>query len=165
MDKLSKALFSMVAAVFIIFTVIVIGAIYIFQQDELLSEDNSMDPPTAKLIINNEEYILRLSAHKWKVGNSISENKNINVYAFGQKESPIQLKKEQTAKLRFIQYQEFHLKEIKIYLWKNEKHKEELTVKENNTFMILNSPGNYVLELKIKSNLGNAQYIRNIAII
>jgi hypothetical protein len=71
MDKLSKALFSMVAAVFIIFTVIVIEAIYIFQQDGLLSEDNSMEPPTAKLIINNEEYILRLGAHKWKVGNSI----------------------------------------------------------------------------------------------
>jgi hypothetical protein len=167
MDKLSKALFSIVIAVSIILTVIVIGAVYIFQQDGLFSEDYSMNPPAAKLIINNEEYILRLGAHKWKVGKSISENKideNISVYAFGQKEKPIQLKKEQTAKLRFIQYQEFHLKEIKIYLWKNEKHKEELTVKENNTFMIPNSPGIYVLELKIKSNRGHVQYIGNIVI-
>lgn len=167
MDKLSKILFGAVITVFIILAIIVIGAIYIFQQDGLLSEDYSTFPPEGKLITNNEEYMLDLEAYKWEVGNSVSENKmeqNTSVYALGQKKSPIEVNKKQMAKLLFIKHQEFKLEQIKAYLWRDENQKEELKVEENHTFILPNNPGNYVLELNIKSNRGHVQYVGKIVV-
>ncbi|KHF26765.1 hypothetical protein LR68_04413 [Anoxybacillus sp. BCO1] len=91
MNKLSKISFGAAITIFIILAIIVIGAIYIFQQDGLLSEDYSTFPPEGKLITNNEEYMLDLEAYKWEVGNSVSENKmeqNTSVYALGKRKAP-----------------------------------------------------------------------------
>ncbi|GMB09537.1 hypothetical protein EDD69_11361 [Thermolongibacillus altinsuensis] len=163
MDKLSKILFGAVITVFIILTIIVI----IFQQDGLLSEDYSTFPPEAKLITNNKEYILDLGAYKWEVGNSVSENKmeeNISVYTLGQNKNPIEVNKKQMAKLQFIKHQEFKLEQIIAYLWRDENQKEESKVERNHTFILPNNPGNYVLELNIKSNRGHVQYVGKIVV-
>jgi hypothetical protein len=162
MDKLSKILFGAVITIFIILAIITIGAIYIFQKDGLISDDYSTFPPEAKLITNNQEYILSLEAYTWEVGNSVSEN--ISVYALGQKKSPIEVNKEQMAKLQFIKHQEFKLEQIIAYLWRNENQKEKLKVKRNHTFILPNNPGNYVLELNIKSNRGHVQYVGKIIV-
>jgi hypothetical protein len=168
MDKLSKKiLFGAAITIFIILAIIVIGAIYIFQQDGLISEDYSTFPPEVKLITNNEEYVLDLEAYTWEVGNSVSENtieENISAYALGQKKSPIEVNKKQIVKLQFIKHQEFKLEQIKAYLWRDENQKEELKVEGNHTFILPNNSGNYVLELNIKSNRDHVQYVGKIVI-
>ena len=89
---------------------------------------------------------------------------NTSVYALGQKKSPIEVNKKQMAKLLFIKHQEFKLEQIKAYLWRDENQKEELKVEENRTFILPNDPGNYVLELNIKSNRGHVQYVGKIVV-
>lgn len=111
--------------------------------------------------------MLDLEAYKWEVGNSVSENKmeqNTSVYALGQKKSSIEVNKKQMAKLLFIKHQEFKLEQIKAYLWRDENQKEELKIERNHSFILLNNPGNYVLELNIKSNRGHVQYVGKIVV-
>ncbi|PDM38748.1 MULTISPECIES: hypothetical protein [Bacillaceae] len=167
MDKLSKISFGAAITIFIILAIIAIGAIYIFQKDGLISEDYNTFPPEAKLITNNEEYILSLEAHTWEVGNIVSENKmeeNISVYALGQKKSPIEANKKQMVKLQLIKHQEFKLEQIMAYLWRDANQKDELKVEGNHTFILPNNPGNYILELNIQSNRGHAQYVGKIVV-
>lgn len=140
-----------------------IGILCAFVLTACFGENYDFSPPTVLLMnpssLEDEE--LTETNIDWDSDEHYKKTTNDYVM-FASSLDPLQYEAEQQLTIGFDS-QDFAIHELLVFVWKNDE-KTEVELQEDRSFHLPAEPGEYILEVELESNSGEAQYVGNILV-
>lgn len=150
-----------------VFLKLCIGLFLSFSLTGCFGESYDFNPPTVKLssdsIIGSEELAVANIVWRGEDNNQIKKELKIkDIFALAKQQQPVYLVAGEKVELLF-EHTDFDTKDLSVSVWQNDK-KIDLEVKDI-FFHLPKATGEYVMEVNLQTDRGDAQYVGNLVII
>lgn len=151
-----------------------IGMIFVVMLTGCIGENYDFTPPTLNLSSDSNIISERLAEANinWRgAENNLIEKETKDILELGEKQQPIYFKAGEKVDL-ISEHADFMLESTSIAVWENDKSldlevndKVEVYDVNDISFYLPKEKGEYVIEVNLQTDRGNAQYVGNIVII
>ncbi|WP_075982051.1 hypothetical protein [Bacillus massilinigeriensis] len=148
-----------------VFLYLIIGVFVVFSLTGCIGENYDFSPPAINLSSNSnlKSEELEEANIDWRgEGNNPIEKETEDILALAKKQQPMYFITGEKVDL-LSEHADFKTEGLSVSVWQNEK---KLDLEVNNiSFYLPKEKGEYVIEVNLQTDRGNAQYVGNLVIV